>query len=188
MRRELRQSKDALPVQSDAVHRLEMQVQDLTARLGGLSGQGTVPAPLQAQPQPAQGMYAAPSHPFAPKENAAADANAINRMRQLESELAYLRGDRGHTHLHPMVKSSYSPEYIVLEEKLAQMDARQIAREEQWRAVMEETKHLASLQQNVLNQKWELAIRAKNAEIDRFRTELDAILFDVSNLQRRGQA
>ena len=68
------------------------------------------------------------------------------------------------------------------------MDARQMAREEQWRAVMEETKQLASLQQNVLNQKWELAIRAKNAEIDRFRSELDAILFDVSNLQRKGRA
>ena len=54
--------------------------------------------------------------------------------------------------------------------------------------MMEETKQLASLQQNVLNQKWELAIRAKNAEIDRFRSELDAILFDVSNLQRKGRA
>ena len=108
------------------------------------------------------------------------DVNVMNRMRQLENEIAYLKGNK-------VKSSSYSPEYIVLEEKLAQMDARQMAREEQWRAVMEETKHLASLQQNVLNQKWELAIRAKNAEIDRFRTELDAILFDVSNLQRKGK-
>ena len=107
------------------------------------------------------------------------DMNVMNRMRQLESEILYLRGNNS--------KPTYSPEYLVLEEKLAQMDARQMAREEQWRAVMEETKHLASLQQNVMKQKWELAIRAKNAEIDRFRTELDAILFDVSNLQRKGQ-
>ena len=110
-------------------------------------------------------------------------------MRQLEAELAYLRSapQVGQAKLQHR-NSSYAPEYVVLEEKLAQMDARQMAREEQWRAVMEETKQLASLQQNVLNQKWELAIRAKNAEIDRFRSELDAILFDVSNLQRKGRA
>ena len=65
------------------------------------------------------------------------------------------------------------------------MDVRQAAREEQWRSVMEETKHLANLQQETLKRKWELAIKAKNAEIDHFRTELNAILFDVSNLQRK---
>lgn len=54
--------------------------------------------------------------------------------------------------------------------------------------MIEETKHLAHLQQNALKQKWELSMRAKNAEIDHFRKELDAILYDVSNLQRKDRS
>ena len=82
MRRELRQSKDALPVQADAVQRLEMQVQDLSARLGGLPGQGALPGPptctyarSRASPrpppptQPASPSTAPPHAPFGASES-----------------------------------------------------------------------------------------------------------------------
>ena len=185
LRMELKQTRESIPSQTDSVQRLEMQVQELTMKLGGLGQvQGNAPYGSHATVASASAYGQHPGSAYglsasASKENYM-DMGVLNRMRQLESEIAYLRGNNN------PIKSNYSPEYIVLEEKLAQMDARQIAREEQWRAVMEETKNLASLQQNVMKQKWELAIRAKNAEIDRFRTELDAILFDVSNLQRKG--
>ena len=181
---ELRRTQDQVPARDDAVRILQAQVRDLEEKLGGMG----------RQPGPAPQALAAPHYAhrpaFASEHNPSPQSQHLgDRVRQLEAELAYLRSapQVGQAKLQHR-NSSYAPEYVVLEEKLAQMDARQMAREEQWRAVMEETKQLASLQQNVLNQKWELAIRAKNAEIDRFRSELDAILFDVSNLQRKGRA
>ena len=179
LRSELQKTRESIPAQSDSVKRLERQVQELSSKLNGLGTNTTTAHPFAQQAQQHYNQQQQHSYGHFSTENLM-DVNVMNRMRQLENEIAYLKGNK-------VKSSSYSPEYIVLEEKFAQMDARQMAREEQWRAVMEETKHLASLQQNVLNQKWELAIRAKNAEIDRFRTELDAILFDVSNLQRKGK-
>lgn len=181
LRRELKLARETRSMQSDNISRLTEQIQELTAKFNAMQPKPTQPPQIAGPSVVGGGGGEAEGGYYGAKENAPG-SQLVDRMRFLESEIVYLRGQSNYGRAPA---SSRSPEYLALEERVSQMDVRQAAREEQWRSVMEETKHLANLQQETLKRKWELAIKAKNAEIDHFRTELNAILFDVSNLQRK---
>eukprot|EP00898_Chlorokybus_atmophyticus_P001045 jgi/Chlat1/1941/Chrsp153S02248 len=99
------------------------------------------------------------------------------RCEKAESELEDLR---------MQLKDGPMPaQYRALEKRISEMDARQQAREEQWRGILEETKRVAEMEGSLERHRHALTMEAKNAELARFRAELDAILETAVALQKQ---
>ncbi|MCO5594175.1 hypothetical protein L7F22_048199 [Adiantum nelumboides] len=64
------------------------------------------------------------------------------------------------------------------------MEARQRQREMDWHGLLVETKKLLDEERSMAGKTWQLAMEAKNAEIERFKLELDAILETAIQIRR----
>ena len=89
-------------------------------------------------------------------------------MAQLQQEIQHLKSTKEWI---PQAR-----QYTALQNRIVEMEARQEARENQWKEVVEETKRVAQMQQGLMRQRWEMALDAKNSELQGFRSELDSIL------------
>ena len=107
---------------------------------------------------------------FKPRAEAAekAQAGLEVTVAQLQQEIQHLKSMKEWT---PQAR-----QYTALQNRIVEMEARQEARENQWKEVVEETKRVAQMQQGLMRQRWEMALDAKNSELQGFRSELDSIL------------
>ena len=72
----------------------------------------------------------------------------------------------------------------ILKRKVLEMEERQNQRECEWQRILIDTKRLLSLEHDMTERKWELAMEVKNSEIERFKLELEAILEAAIKLQK----
>jgi uncharacterized protein YmfQ (DUF2313 family) len=63
------------------------------------------------------------------------------------------------------------------------MDEKQRSREARWKAVVADTQRILQEEAEAEREQWAAAIKAKNAEILRFRAELDDILSMATDFQ-----
>ncbi|KAM8953029.1 centrosomal protein of 162 kDa [Pelodytes ibericus] len=86
-------------------------------------------------------------------------------------------------------KESHSPEmkqFFVLTTKIKHMEARHSQREHELQQIIKQTHVVANTEQDKEVEKWKKLVQQKNVELEKFRTELDAILNVLQVLQRQG--
>ncbi|OCT80471.1 centrosomal protein of 162 kDa isoform X2 [Xenopus laevis] len=110
---------------------------------------------------------------------------AIYRIREetLQQEVAKLFEELKEA------KECHSPEmkhFIALENKIKYMEVRHLQREQELQQIIQQTRHVASNEQTEETDKWKKLAQQKNTELEKFRTELDAILDVLRMLQRQG--
>jgi hypothetical protein len=82
-------------------------------------------------------------------------------------------------------------EFAALERRVAEIEAEARAKEAQWAALLADSQGVHAAQAELLRQRWQLSLEAKDAEVGRFRGELDGLLAAaraVQAQQRRAQA
>ncbi|KAI5058586.1 hypothetical protein GOP47_0026756 [Adiantum capillus-veneris] len=77
-----------------------------------------------------------------------------------------------------------SQQLQALQEKVLEMESRQTQRELDWQSLLIETKRLVDEERDSAGRKLQLAMEAKNAEIERFKLEVDAILETAIQMRR----
>ncbi|XP_077145907.1 centrosomal protein of 162 kDa isoform X2 [Ranitomeya variabilis] len=110
---------------------------------------------------------------------------AVLRIREdaLQKEMAKLLGEL------KMAKECHSPEmkhFLTLECKIKQMEIRHSQREQELQQIIDQTRHVAEATQVKEIEKWRRLVQQKNMELEKFRTELDAILDVLRMLQKQG--
>ncbi|CAJ0956139.1 unnamed protein product, partial [Ranitomeya imitator] len=113
------------------------------------------------------------------------DTLAVLRIREeaLQKEMAKLLGEL------KMAKECHSPEmkhFLTLECKIKQMEIRHSQREQELQEIIDQTRHVAEATQVKEIEKWRRLVEQKNIELEKFRTELDAILDVLRMLQKQG--
>eukprot|EP00079_Xenopus_tropicalis_P036046 XP_017949817.1 PREDICTED: centrosomal protein of 162 kDa isoform X1 [Xenopus tropicalis] len=86
-------------------------------------------------------------------------------------------------------KERYSPEmkdFLALENKIKYMEKRHLQREQELQQIIQQTHHVAADEQIQETDKWKKLAQQKNTELEKFRTELDAILDVLRMLQKQG--
>ncbi|CAG9460134.1 unnamed protein product [Pedinophyceae sp. YPF-701] len=97
------------------------------------------------------------------------------RVRDLEEAARALK-ERG-----PF--SPKAQEFLALERRIGGMERAQQEKEREWAALLEETRRVNALQAALERRKWEVQLEAKDAEVGRYRAELDGIIEAVRALQ-----
>ncbi|XP_069830806.1 centrosomal protein of 162 kDa isoform X5 [Dendropsophus ebraccatus] len=110
---------------------------------------------------------------------------AILRIREetLQKEMAKLLDEL------QMAQESQSPEmkhFLTLERKIKHMEIRHSQREQELQQIIDQTRHAAEATQVKEIEKWKKLVQQKNTELEKFRTELDAILDVLRMLQKQG--
>lgn len=88
-----------------------------------------------------------------------------------------------------MAKECHSPEmkhFLTLESKIKHMEIRNSQREQELQQIIDQTRHVAEATQVKEIDKWKRLVQQKNMELEKFRTELDAILDVLRMLQKQG--
>ncbi|XP_071998120.1 centrosomal protein of 162 kDa isoform X3 [Engystomops pustulosus] len=88
-----------------------------------------------------------------------------------------------------MAKECHSPEmkhFLTLESKIKHMEMRNSQREQELQQIIDQTLHVAEATQIKETEKWKRLVQQKNMELEKFRTELDAILDVLRILQKQG--
>ncbi|XP_073531755.1 centrosomal protein of 162 kDa isoform X2 [Phyllobates terribilis] len=88
-----------------------------------------------------------------------------------------------------MAKECHSPEmkpFLTLEYKIKHMEIRHSQREQELQQIIDQTRHVAEAAQVKEIEKWRRLVQQKNMELEKFRTELDAILDVLRMLQKQG--
>ncbi|XP_075718210.1 centrosomal protein of 162 kDa isoform X3 [Rhinoderma darwinii] len=88
-----------------------------------------------------------------------------------------------------MAKECHSPEmkhFLTLESKIKHMEIRHSQREQELQQIIDQTRHVAEATQVKEIEKWKKLVQQKNMELEKFRTELDAILDVLRVLQKQG--
>ncbi|XP_018412129.1 PREDICTED: centrosomal protein of 162 kDa [Nanorana parkeri] len=86
-------------------------------------------------------------------------------------------------------RECHTPEmrhYLTLESKIKYMEMRHSQREQELQQVIQQTRHAAESVQTRETYKWKKLVQQKNMELEKFRSELDAILDVLRVLQRQG--
>ncbi|XP_053317319.1 centrosomal protein of 162 kDa isoform X2 [Spea bombifrons] len=86
-------------------------------------------------------------------------------------------------------KECQSPEmrqFLELENKIKHMELRHSQREQELQQIIMQTRHTVSMEQDKEVEKWKKLVHHKNVELNKFRSELDAILDVLRVLQRQG--
>ncbi|KAM5165178.1 centrosomal protein of 162 kDa [Mantella aurantiaca] len=86
-------------------------------------------------------------------------------------------------------RECHTPEmrhYLTLESKIKFMEMRHSQREQELQQVIHQTRHAAESTQTRETDKWKKLVQQKNMELEKFRSELDAILDVLRVLQRQG--
>ncbi|XP_072018835.1 centrosomal protein of 162 kDa-like isoform X1 [Amphiura filiformis] len=114
-----------------------------------------------------------------------ADTAAASRVREqvMKTQLDQLRVE-----LHD-AKKSHTPEmrhFEALQSKICAMEARHYQREQELHLLVERAKHTATIEKDHEIAHCHQQLTKKNAEIQRFRAELDSILEVLRELQRQG--
>ncbi|XP_044145921.1 centrosomal protein of 162 kDa isoform X2 [Bufo gargarizans] len=110
---------------------------------------------------------------------------AVSRIREetLQKEMANLFEEL------KMAKECHSPEmrhFLTLESKIKHMEIRHSQREQELQQIIDRTRHVAEAAQVKEVEKWKRLVQQKNTELEKFRTELDAILDVLRMLQKQG--
>ncbi|KAM4041422.1 centrosomal protein of 162 kDa isoform 2-T2 [Anomaloglossus baeobatrachus] len=110
---------------------------------------------------------------------------AVLRIREeaLQKEMAKLLNEL------KMAKECHSPEmkhFLTLESKIKHMEIRHSQREQELQQIIDQSRHVAEATQAKELEKWKRLVQQKNMELEKFRTELDAILDVLRMLQKQG--
>ncbi|KAH0622117.1 hypothetical protein JD844_024131 [Phrynosoma platyrhinos] len=76
--------------------------------------------------------------------------------------------------------------FVCLERKIKQLETRYEQREQELQQVIQETRHIAEVQQIQEIEKWRKLALLKNQELEKFRIELDSMLDILRQLQKQG--
>ncbi|XP_050806038.1 centrosomal protein of 162 kDa isoform X2 [Gopherus flavomarginatus] len=86
-------------------------------------------------------------------------------------------------------KERQSPEmkhFLCLERKIKNMEIRHVQREQELQQIVQQTRHIAEVQQTQEVEKWKKLAQLKNQELEKFQVELDSILDVLRELQKQG--
>ncbi|CAI9575981.1 unnamed protein product, partial [Staurois parvus] len=86
-------------------------------------------------------------------------------------------------------RECHTPEmrhYLTLDSKIKYMEMRHSQREQELQQVIQQTRQAAENVQTKETDKWKKLVHQKNMELEKFRSELDAILDVLRVLQRQG--
>ncbi|XP_065444234.1 centrosomal protein of 162 kDa isoform X8 [Chrysemys picta bellii] len=86
-------------------------------------------------------------------------------------------------------KERQSPEmkhFLCLERKIKYMEIRHAQREQELQQIVQQTRHVAEVQQTQEVEKWKKLAQLKNQELEKFQVELDSILDVLRELQKQG--
>ncbi|EMP42598.1 Protein QN1 like protein [Chelonia mydas] len=86
-------------------------------------------------------------------------------------------------------KERQSPEmkhFLCLERKIKYMEIRHAQREQELQQIVQQTRHVADVQQTQEVEKWKKLAQLKNQELEQFQVELDSILDVLRELQKQG--
>ncbi|XP_062980971.1 centrosomal protein of 162 kDa [Elgaria multicarinata webbii] len=113
------------------------------------------------------------------------EALAVSQKREeiLQKEMAKLLEELGEA------RESQSPEmkrFVCLERKIKQLESRYEQREQELQQVIQETQHIAEVEQIQETEKWRKLALLKNQELEKFRIELDSMLDVLRQLQKQG--
>uniref|UniRef100_A0A6J0TJH8 Centrosomal protein of 162 kDa n=1 Tax=Pogona vitticeps TaxID=103695 RepID=A0A6J0TJH8_9SAUR len=113
------------------------------------------------------------------------EALAVSRKREeiLQKEMAKLLEELREA------RESQSPEmrhFVCLEQKIKQLETRYEQREQELQQVIQETRHMAEVEQIQEIEKWRKLALLKNQELEKFRIELDSMLDVLRQLQKQG--
>ncbi|CAM5131842.1 unnamed protein product [Natator depressus] len=113
------------------------------------------------------------------------EALAVSQTREeiLQKEMAKLLEELREA------KERQSPEmkhFLCLERKIKYMEIRHAQREQELQQIVQQTRHVADLQQTQEVEKWKKLAQLKNQELEKFQVELDSILDVLRELQKQG--
>ncbi|GAQ86327.1 hypothetical protein KFL_002830030 [Klebsormidium nitens] len=125
------------------------------------------------------------------ERTAGADLGLRERLEAAEAARGALQEQVAHLTRH-LKSGRHGPpaaQLAALEARLRAMEEAAQAREARWQAVVADTQRILAEEADAERQQWAAAFTAKNAEIARFRAELDDILGMAAQLQgQRGPA
>ncbi|KAM7173406.1 centrosomal protein of 162 kDa isoform 2-T5 [Macrochelys suwanniensis] len=113
------------------------------------------------------------------------EALAVSQTREeiLQKEMAKLLEELREA------KERQSPEmkhFVCLERKIKYMEIRHTQREQELQQIVQQTRHVADVQQTQEVEKWKKLAQLKNQELEKFQVELDSILDVLRELQKQG--
>ncbi|XP_062837180.1 centrosomal protein of 162 kDa isoform X2 [Anolis carolinensis] len=113
------------------------------------------------------------------------EALAVSQKREeiLQKEMAKLLEELGEA------RERQAPEmkhFVCLERKIKQLETRYDQREQELQQVIQETRHIAEVEQIQETEKWRQLALLKNQELEKFRIELDSMLDVLRQLQKQG--
>ncbi|KAG6940278.1 centrosomal protein 162 [Chelydra serpentina] len=113
------------------------------------------------------------------------EALAVSQTREeiLQKEMAKLLEELREA------KERQSPEmkhFLCLERKIKYMEIRHTQREQELQQIVQQTRHVADMQQTQEVEKWKKLAQLKNQELEKFQVELDSILDVLRELQKQG--
>ncbi|XP_042299429.1 uncharacterized protein LOC121917481 [Sceloporus undulatus] len=113
------------------------------------------------------------------------EALVISQKREeiLQKEMAKLLEELGEA------RERQTPEmkhFVCLERKIKQLETRYEQREQELQQVIQETRHIAEVEQIQETEKWRKLALLKNQELEKFRIELDSMLDVLRQLQKQG--
>ncbi|XP_034621994.1 centrosomal protein of 162 kDa isoform X2 [Trachemys scripta elegans] len=113
------------------------------------------------------------------------EALAVSQTREeiLQKEMAKLLEELREA------KDRQSPEmkhFLCLERKIKYMEIRHAQREQELQQIVQQTRHVAEVQQTQEVEKWKKLAQLKNQELEKFQVELDSILDVLRELQKQG--
>ncbi|XP_066461111.1 centrosomal protein of 162 kDa isoform X2 [Eleutherodactylus coqui] len=113
------------------------------------------------------------------------EALTVSRIREetLQKEMAKLLDEL------KIAKDCHSPEmkhFLTLQSKVKHMEIRHSQREQELQQIIDQTCHVADATQVKEIEKWKKLVQQKNTQLEKFRTELDAILDVLRMLQQQG--
>lgn len=86
-------------------------------------------------------------------------------------------------------RKHYTPamhHYKLLEAKIQNMETRYTNREKELQSLIERNRHKATVDRDIVEDKWRDILRNKDREVQHFREELDSIIEVLEELQRQG--
>jgi hypothetical protein len=89
-----------------------------------------------------------------------------------------------------IAKDSWSPQahaFAALEGKIRRLQEDATSKEQQWKALLEGKQQLAGAQAELLRKRYEVALETKNAEIEGFRVQVEALLAAARQLYQQRQ-
>ena len=89
-----------------------------------------------------------------------------------------------------IAKESWSPRahaFAALEAKIRRLQEDAASKEQQWRTLLDDKQQLAGAQVELLKKRFEVALETKNAEIEGFRVQVEALLTAARQLHQQRQ-